>query len=334
MKKWLTNIISKPGIYLHRLIHGYPYIVPTVSKSTLQTEVTQHSSMHIQTISNVENAADLEYHSFLTIIQEQGKTRADRTGTGTTSVFAPPAMKFDLSKGFPLITTKKIHFKSVVHELLFFISGDTNIKYLQDNGVSIWNSWSSPKGEIGRMYGSQFRDFGGRDEYGPYAMVSKKILGVDQLQDTIQQIKDDPYSRRHVITLWNPLDLDKQALACCHGTVIQFYVDEGKLSCHMYQRSADAFLGVPFNIASYALLTHMVAQCCDLGVGELTMSFGDAHIYTNHMEQVSEQLMRMPKSQPTLKLNPAITNIDDFKFGDIEIQGYNPHPGIKGKISV
>lgn len=299
-------------------LSGLQFIDLMRLKLTSQTVVTQLLNIAIQILLNAKNV-DGEYFKFLLQIMNSGEYRKDRTGTGTLSVFAPTPLKFDLNIGFPLITTKNVHFKSVVHELLWFIQGSTNIQYLKDNKVKIWDAWSSQTGDIGRMYGSQLRDFGGK---------------VDQLQDLIKNIKSDPYSRRHVITLWNPLDLQNQALACCHGTTIQFYVQDDRLSCHMYQRSADAFLGIPFNIASYALLTHMIAQCCDLEVDTLTMSFGDAHVYSNHIEHVEEQLTRKPKDRPSLKLNPNIKNIDDFKFEDIQIIGYDPHPTIKAKVSV
>jgi thymidylate synthase len=263
----------------------------------------------------------MTYEQVLKYVLENGTASEDRTGTGTISSFRPPSIRYDLKEGFtlgnrfPLITTKKVHFKSVVHELLWFLSGDTNIKYLKKHGVTIWDEWADKNGDLGPIYGAQF-------------------YRGNQLLNTIENLKKDPYSRRHVITLWNPEDLDKQALHCCHGTVIQFYVRNGELSCSMYQRSADMFLGVPFNIASYALFTHMVAQIAGLTPKELIIDLGDAHIYNNHIEQVKLQLSRQPMIFPELELNPNVTDITKFTFDDVKLNGYVSHPAIKGKVAV
>lgn len=256
------------------------------------------------------------YEELLRHVLENGIESEDRTGTGTFSVFGPQ-IKYDLEKGFPLLTTKKIFWKAVVHELIWFISGSTNIKYLKDNGITIWDEWARTDGDLGPVYGHQFHR-------------------ANQLLDTIEQLKKNPYSRRHVLTLWNPEDLNKQALHCCHGTVIQFYVRNNKLSCSMYQRSADMFLGVPFNIASYALFTQMVAQVCGFDLGELIITFGDCHIYKNHIPQVSEQLGRDVSKYkfPTVWLNQDVKNIMDFKYEDVKLVNYQSYPLIKGDVSV
>lgn len=258
----------------------------------------------------------MTYEQLLDYTLSNGIYSPDRTGTGTYSVFGPQ-LRFDLTQGFPMLTTKKLHFKSIVHELLWFIAGDTNVKYLQENGVKIWDAWANENGDLGPIYGAQFHR-------------------ADQLNKTIEGLKNNPNSRRHVITLWNPEDLDKQALHCCHGTVIQFYVRNGELSCSMYQRSADLFLGIPFNIASYALFTHMVAQVCGYKVKELVMTFGDAHIYSNHLEQVKEQLTRDPKKYPLpqLELNSLVTDLSQFKFEDIALWNYQSYPSIKAPVAV
>jgi thymidylate synthase len=231
-------------------------------------------------------------------------------------------MRFDLQKGFPLLTTKKVHLKSIIYELLWFIKGDTNIKYLNDHGVTIWNEWADEDGNLGPVYGSQWRSWKGADG---------KVT--DQLSSLIEGIKMNPDSRRHIISAWNPAEVDKMALPPCHA-MFQFYVANGRLSCQLYQRSADVFLGVPFNIASYALLTMMVAQVCGLNPGEFIHTFGDAHIYTNHFDQVALQLSRDTRQLPVMKLNPAINSIFDFKFEDFILEGYDPHPGIKAPIAV
>ncbi|MBY0086477.1 thymidylate synthase [Brevibacillus sp. M2.1A] len=254
-------------------------------------------------------------------ILDEGVTKEDRTGTGTTSVFGHQ-MRFDLSEGFPMVTTKKLHMKSIIHELLWFLSGDTNVRYLQENGVRIWNEWADENGDLGPVYGSQWRSFTGRDG-----------KTVDQIQWVIDEIKRNPDSRRLIVSAWNPAELDKMALPPCH-LLFQFYVANGKLSCQLYQRSGDTFLGVPFNIASYALLTHMVAHVTGLEVGDFVHTIGDAHLYLNHIEQVKLQLTREPKPLPKLVLNPEVTSIFDFKYEDIEIVGYESHPHIKGEVAV
>lgn len=254
-------------------------------------------------------------------ILDEGVTKEDRTGTGTISVFGHQ-MRFDLSEGFPLVTTKKLHTKSIIHELLWFLSGDTNIRYLQENGVRIWNEWADENGELGPVYGKQWRSFAGRDG-----------KTVDQIQWVVDEIKKNPDSRRLIVSAWNPAELDEMALPPCH-LLFQFYVANGKLSCQLYQRSADTFLGVPFNIASYALLTQMMAHVTGLEPGEFVHTLGDAHLYLNHIEQVKLQLSREPKPLPKLVLNPQVTSIFDFTFEDIEIVGYEAHPHIKGKVAV
>ncbi|WP_289138923.1 thymidylate synthase [uncultured Brevibacillus sp.] len=254
-------------------------------------------------------------------ILDEGVTKEDRTGTGTISVFGHQ-MRFDLSEGFPLVTTKKLHTRSIIHELLWFLSGDTNIRYLQENGVRIWNEWADENGDLGPVYGKQWRSFAGRDG-----------KTVDQIQWVIDEIKRNPDSRRLVVSAWNPAELDKMALPPCH-LLFQFYVANGKLSCQLYQRSADTFLGVPFNIASYALLTHMIAHVTGLEAGDFVHTLGDAHLYTNHLEQVKLQLSREPMALPKLKLNPDVNSIFDFTFDDIEIVDYESHPHIKGEVAV
>ena len=261
------------------------------------------------------------YHDLLRRVLEHGTRKTDRTGTGTLSVFGHQ-MRFDLQQGFPLVTTKKLHLKSIIHELLWFLAGDTNIAYLKANGVSIWDEWADAEGELGPVYGRQWRSW------------AKPDGGtVDQIRWLLDEIKRNPDSRRLVITAWNPADLDKMALAPCH-CLFQFYVVEGKLSCQLYQRSADIFLGVPFNIASYALLTHMVAQVCGLQVGDFIHSFGDAHVYSNHLEQAHLQLSRPFRPLPQLKLNPAVTSLFDFSYEDVVIENYDPHPAIKAPVAV
>lgn len=272
-----------------------------------------------------------QYLDLLRHIKENGVQKGDRTGTGTKSVFGYQ-MRFDLSTGFPMVTTKKLHLKSIIYELLWFIKGDTNIQYLTDNGVRIWNEWADENGDLGPVYGAQWRNWNGD--------------GIDQLSQVINQIKTNPNSRRLMVSAWNPSVMPdttvsfaenvangKAALPPCHA-FFQFYVADGKLSCQLYQRSADVFLGVPFNIASYALLTMMVAQVCDLEYGEFIHSFGDVHLYNNHFEQAELQLSRDPKPLPQMKINPAIKDIFEFKFEDFELVNYEHHPHIKGEVAV
>ena len=252
---------------------------------------------------------------------DEGCDKSDRTGTGTRSIFGTQ-MRFNLEEGFPLVTTKKCHLKSIIHELLWFISGSTNIKYLQENGVRIWNEWADENGDLGPVYGKQWRDFETPDG-----------RHIDQLANAIDMIKHNPDSRRIIVCAWNPSDVDKMALPPCH-TLYQFYVANGKLSCQLYQRSADMFLGVPFNIASYALLTMMVAKECDLGLGDFVWSGGDTHIYKNHFEQVELQLSRTPRALPTMNILRKAPSIFDYKYEDFELTGYDPYPAIKAQVSV
>ena len=262
-----------------------------------------------------------QYLDLLSHVMENGSDRMDRTGTGTRGVFGYQ-MRFDLAEGFPMVTTKKLHKKSIVHELIWFLAGDTNIKYLKENGVRIWDEWADENGDLGPVYGKQWRRWEGPDG-----------AVIDQVDKVIEAIKTNPNSRRHIVSAWNPADVDDMALPPCH-CLFQFHVANGKLSCQLYQRSADIFLGVPFNIASYALLTAMMAQVCDLEVGDFVHTFGDAHIYSNHFEQVKLQLTRDPKPLPRLKLNKDITSIYDFKYEDVKIYGYDAHPHIAGKVAV
>lgn len=262
-----------------------------------------------------------QYLNLLTDLLETGEARPDRTGTGTVSRFGYQ-MRFDLASGFPVMTTKKLHLKSIIHELLWFLKGDTNVKYLQDNGVKIWNEWAGEDGELGPVYGHQWRSWSASDG-----------REIDQITKVIDQIKINPYSRRLIVSAWNVGDLDQMKLPPCH-LLFQFYVNNGKLSCQLYQRSADVFLGVPFNIASYALLTMMVAQVTGLEPGDFVHTFGDAHIYTNHLEQVKLQLTREPYPLPQLMINREVKNIFDFKFEDFELINYQSHPHIKGDVAV
>lgn len=262
-----------------------------------------------------------QYQDLLRHILANGAVKADRTGTGTQSVFGYQ-MRFDLQKGFPLVTTKKVHLKSIVYELLWFLKGSTNIDYLKEHGVSIWNEWANESGELGPVYGKQWRCWEGKDG---------KV--VDQITDLIAQIKKNPDSRRLIVSAWNVADLPEMALMPCHS-LFQFYVADGKLSCQLYQRSADVFLGVPFNIASYALLTMMIAQVCGLQPGDFVHTFGDVHIYSNHMEQVNLQLSREPFPLPTMKINPAVNSIFDFQFEDFTLENYQCHPAIKAPVAV
>jgi thymidylate synthase len=262
-----------------------------------------------------------QYHDLLQRILDEGVKKSDRTGTGTLSVFGHQ-MRFDLSQGFPLVTTKKLHLKSIVHELLWFIAGDTNIRYLKENGVSIWDEWADANGELGPVYGKQWRSWEGADG-----------RTHDQLKDLLNEIRRNPDSRRLVLSAWNPADLDKMALAPCH-CLFQFWVADGRLSCQLYQRSADCFLGVPFNIASYALLTHLVAHVSGLQAGEFVHTFGDAHLYLNHLEQTRLQLSREPRALPTLRLDANVRSLFEFTFDDIVFENYDPHPLIKAPVAV
>ncbi|SFJ13493.1 thymidylate synthase [Kaistella treverensis] len=261
------------------------------------------------------------YHDLLQYILDHGNDKSDRTGTGTRSVFGAQ-LRYNLAEGFPLVTTKKVHLKSIIYELLWFLKGDTNIKYLTDNGVSIWNEWADENGDLGPVYGAQWRSWEG---------ANGKVI--DQITEVIDQIKKNPDSRRLIVSAWNVAEIPNMALAPCHA-LFQFYVADGKLSLQLYQRSADVFLGVPFNIASYALLLMMVAQVCDLEVGDYVHTFGDVHIYNNHFNQVQEQLSRTPKTLPTMKLNPEIKDIFDFKFEDFELENYSPDPAIKAPVAI
>jgi thymidylate synthase len=262
-----------------------------------------------------------QYLDLLNHVKNHGDTKHDRTGTGTISVFGYQ-MRYDLSQGFPLLTTKKVHLKSIIHELLWFLSGSTNIKYLKDNGVSIWDEWADENGNLGPVYGYQWRSWPTAD--------GKHI---DQISDLIESIKKNPDSRRLIVSAWNVSEISKMKLPPCHA-FFQFYVSNRKLSCQLYQRSADIFLGVPFNIASYALLTMMVAQVCSLEPGDFVHTLGDAHIYSNHMAQVNEQLSRTPKTLPRMKINPEVRNIFDFKFEDFVLENYDPDPAIKAPVAV
>ncbi|MGZ3705599.1 MAG: thymidylate synthase [Bdellovibrionota bacterium] len=261
------------------------------------------------------------YLELLETILEHGTRKNDRTGTGTLSVFGHQ-MRFRLSDGFPLLTTKKLHARSIIHELLWFLSGETNIKYLRDNKVTIWDEWADENGNLGPVYGSQWRHWKTADG-----------REIDQIEQLINGLRTNPDSRRHIVSAWNPGEISKMALPPCHA-LFQFYVANGKLSCQLYQRSADVFLGVPFNIASYALLTHMVAQVVGLGLGDFVLTLGDAHLYLNHLEQARLQLTRTPRALPRLKLDPSVKNLLDFKFEHIAIEGYDPHPAIPAPISV
>tara|TARA_B100001778_G_scaffold334491_1_gene346111 strand:+ start:3463 stop:4254 length:792 start_codon:yes stop_codon:yes gene_type:complete len=258
---------------------------------------------------------EYQYLDLLEDLLKSGTLKGDRTGTGTHALFGYQ-MRFDLQKGFPLLTTKKLHTRSIFHELLWFLRGDTNVRYLQENGVTIWDEWADENGDLGPVYGKQWRDFN----------------GVDQIADVIHSLKTNPNSRRHIVTAWNPVEVPSMALPPCH-CLFQFYVADGKLSCQLYQRSCDTFLGVPFNIASYALLTHMMAKVCDLDVGDFVWTGGDVHLYLNHFDQAKTQLLREPRPFPALKLADR-ESISDFEYEDIEIIGYDPHPSISAPISV
>jgi thymidylate synthase len=262
-----------------------------------------------------------QYLDLLRHIKDNGTDKSDRTGTGTRSVFGYQ-MRFNLAEGFPLVTTKKTHLKSIIYELLWFLKGETNIGYLTENSVRIWDEWADENGDLGPVYGKQWRSWEGANG-----------VVIDQIKEAVHTLKTNPDSRRIIVSAWNVADLPKMALMPCHA-FFQFYVANGKLSCQLYQRSADVFLGVPFNIASYALLTMMMAQVCDLGLGDFIWTGGDTHLYSNHMEQVDLQLTRTPRSLPTMKINPAIKDILDFKFEDFTLEGYDPYPGIKAPVAV
>ena len=262
-----------------------------------------------------------QYHDLLRLVLEKGKRRNDRTGIGTLSIFGAQA-RFDLREHFPLLTTKKLHLKSIIYELLWFLRGDTNIHWLNEHGVTIWDEWADEKGNLGRVYGAQWRDWRGSE--------NKRI---DQIARVITQIRANPQSRRLIVNAWNAAEVDRMALPPCH-VLFQFYVNEGELSCQLYQRSADLFLGVPFNIASYALLTMMVAQVCELRAGDFVLTFGDLHLYQNHLEQAREQLSREFRSLPRMRLNPNVRRLEDFRFEDFTLLDYNPHPSIKAPIAV
>ena len=263
----------------------------------------------------------IEYHNLLRHVLENGRFKADRTGTGTYSVFGAQA-RFDLRKNFPCLTTKKLHLKSIIYELLWFLRGETNVRWLQEHGVTIWDEWADQDGNLGRVYGAQWCDWKTADG-----------RSLNQIDAVIAQIKKNPDSRRLIVSAWNVGEIEQMALPPCHA-LFQFFVQDGELSCQLYQRSADLFLGVPFNIASYALLTLMVAQVCDLKAGDFVHTFGDLHLYSNHLEQAKLQLSREPRPLPQMKINPAVRNIHDFKFEDFELVGYDPHPGIKAPIAV
>ncbi|WP_455046761.1 thymidylate synthase [Kingella oralis] len=262
-----------------------------------------------------------QYLDLMRHVLQNGVTKSDRTGTGTRSVFGYQ-MRFDLSQGFPALTTKKLHLKSIIHELLWFLSGDTNIRYLKENGVRIWDEWADENGDLGRVYGAQWRSWRGANGE-----------TIDQIRNLVQQIQTNPDSRRLIVSAWNPAEVDSMALPPCHA-LFQFYVADGKLSCQLYQRSADIFLGVPFNIASYALLTMMLAQVCGLQAGEFIHTLGDAHLYNNHLEQARLQLTREPRPLPKMHINPDVRDIFSFRFNDFELTDYDPHPHIKAQVSV
>jgi thymidylate synthase len=262
-----------------------------------------------------------QYLELMERVLADGAEKHDRTGTGTLSVFGHQ-MRFDLAQGFPLVTTKKLHLKSIVHELLWFLAGDTNVKYLRDHGVTIWDEWADERGDLGPVYGRQWRSWPARDGG-----------TIDQMTNVVAAIRRNPDSRRLIVTAWNPADVDRMALPPCH-CLFQFYVANGKLSCHLYQRSADVFLGVPFNIASYAMLTMMMAQVTGLDAGDFVHSFGDAHLYLDHLEQARLQLSRLPRELPRLRINPGVTDLFAFRYEDFTVEGYDPHPHIRAKVAV
>jgi thymidylate synthase len=275
----------------------------------------------LNSAASISNPADQAYLQLMRHVLEHGVDKSDRTGTGTRSVFGHQ-MRFDLAAGFPLLTTKKLHLRSIIHELLWFLQGATNVRYLRDHGVTIWDEWADADGELGPVYGYQWRSWPAPDG-----------RHVDQISEVLAQIKANPDSRRLIVSAWNVADIPKMALAPCHA-FFQFYVAQGRLSCQLYQRSADIFLGVPFNIASYALLTLMVAQTCGLRPGDFVHTLGDAHLYSNHFEQAREQLARAPRAMPTMRLNPAVNDLFKFRFEDFMLENYDPHPAIKAPIAV
>jgi thymidylate synthase len=262
-----------------------------------------------------------QYHDLLRLVLEEGVARSDRTGTGTLSIFGAQA-RFDLRERFPLLTTKKLHLRSIIYELLWFLRGETNVRYLNEHGVTIWDEWADENGNLGRVYGAQWRDWRGANG-----------IRIDQIDKIISEIRENPSSRRLIVSAWNPAEIDEMALPPCH-VLFQFYVNDGELSCQLYQRSADLFLGVPFNIASYSLLTMMMAQVCDLAPGDFVHTFGDLHLYQNHLEQAREQLSRECRPLPRIQLNPEVKRIEDFRFEDFTLLDYNPHPSIKAPIAV
>lgn len=272
------------------------------------------------------NSGELAYLNLMKKIMDQGAQKTDRTGTGTISLFGEQ-LRFDLNEGFPLLTTKKVHLKSITHELLWFLKGETNIQYLKENGVSIWDEWANEKGDLGPVYGAQWRKWKAIDP------KTGDVKFIDQISQVIEQIKKTPDSRRLIVSAWNVGELDQMALMPCHS-FFQFYVANDRLSCQLYQRSADYFLGVPFNIASYAMLTMMVAQVCGLKLGDFVHTFGDVHLYSNHIDQAKLQLSREPRPFPKMKLNPNVKSIFDFKFEDFVVEGYDPHPGIKAPVAI
>ncbi|MBY0369225.1 thymidylate synthase [bacterium] len=273
------------------------------------------------------------YHGLLKTVLERGERRTDRTGTGTLSLFGYQ-MRFDLQQGFPLVTTKKLHLRSIIHELLWFLKGDTRLEYLHENKVSIWDEWADAEGELGPVYGYQWRHWGEKHPKLPEQGEARMERGIDQIAALVDGIRKNPYSRRHIVSAWNVADLPHMALPPCH-VLFQFYVHtDGRLSCQLYQRSADIFLGVPFNIASYALLLQMVAQVTDLKPGEFVHTLGDAHLYLNHLDQAKLQLERTPRALPQMRLNPQVHNLFEFQYGDFTLEGYDPHPSIKADISV
>ncbi len=284
---------------------------------------TERQTITEQYLERMRQPTDVQYLELLEHILHNGNEKTDRTGTGTLSVFSPPQLQFDLTHRFPILNTKKIHFDAVAHEVLWFLQGSTNINYLTENNIHIWDEWADENGELGPVYGYQWRNWLGADQ-----------THHDQIADAIQTIKNQPYSRRIMVSAWNVGQLNDMALPPCH-ILYQFYVSQGQLSCHMYQRSADVFLGLPFNISSYALLTHLVAQASDLRVGTLTISLGDAHLYLNHLDQATTQLNRQPKNEITqIAINPQVKDINQFQFSDIQILNYHPYPAIYAPISV